>query len=347
MPVIQNLIAEEFGSHVGKYSGRLKVTKGKEVLAQAPLIHLESVTIINRGVSISADAINACTEKGIPIHFVSGTGRPFAALYSSGLTGTVLTRRAQLEAYNDLRSIWLAAGFVQGKIENQAALLKYVAKYRKETAPETFQELRLLSLEVRDHLEEIHTWIQCALHDNYPINQVRFELLSIEGRAAQKYWKGIRLVLPDELEWPGRLGRGARDRFNTILNYGYGVLYGEITRALVLAGLDPYGGYLHADRPGKPSLTLDLIEEFRQPVVDKTMLGLVNRGVVPELDERGYLTDQTRKMLAEKVLKRLDSVEKYAGKKFALRHIIQKQARQIATYVRNERVEYNPFYVKW
>lgn len=347
MPIIQNLIANEFGSHIGKYSGRLKITQGKKLLAQAPLIHLETVTVASKGVSISADAINACTEKGIPIHFISGTGRPFAALYSSGLTGTVLTRRAQLEAYNDLRSVWLAAGFVQGKIENQAALLKYIAKYRKETDPDLHQALRLLALEVRDHLEEIYTWIQCALNDNLPAEQMRFELLSIEGRAAQKYWAGFKLVLPADLAWPGRLGRGATDRFNTILNYGYGVLYGEIQRALILAGLDPYGGYLHADRPGKPSLTLDLIEEFRQPVVDKTMLGLVNRGVVPQLDERGFLTDETRKMLAKKVLKRLDSTEKYGGKKHAVRHIIQMQARQIATYVRNERVEYNPFQVRW
>lgn len=347
MPIIQNLIADQFGSHVGKQSGRLKVTQGKTVLAQAPLIHLESVTIANKGVSISADAINACTEKGIPIHFISGTGRPFAAIYSSGLTGTVLTRRAQLEAYNDLRSVWLAAGFVQGKIENQVALLKYIAKYRKETAPNIYRELRLLSLEVKDHLEEVYMWIQCALNDNLTAEEMRFELLSIEGRAAQKYWEGIRLVLPDDLGWPGRHGRGAQDRFNSILNYGYGILYGEIQRALVLAGLDPFGGYLHADRPGKPSLTLDLIEEFRQPVVDRTMLGLVNRGVVPELDERGYLTDETRKQLASKILGRLESAEKYKGKKHLLRHIIQKQARQIATYVRNERIEYNPFQVRW
>ena len=93
MPIIHHLIADQFGSHVGKYQGRLKVTKAKEVLAQAPLLHLESVTISNPGVSISAEAIRACVEAGIPIHFLSGSGSPYAALYSAGLTGTVLTRR--------------------------------------------------------------------------------------------------------------------------------------------------------------------------------------------------------------------------------------------------------------
>src|SRR5688572_22053991 len=80
MPIVQNLIAEEFGCHIGKYSGRLKVTQGGVTLAQAPLIHLESVTIAGSGVSISAEAVRACAERGIPIHFLSGTGTPYASL---------------------------------------------------------------------------------------------------------------------------------------------------------------------------------------------------------------------------------------------------------------------------
>ena len=78
MPIIPNLIADQFGSHVGKYSERLKVTKQKEVLTQAPLLHLECVTIANSGVSISAEAIRACVEHGIPVHFLSGSGTPYA-----------------------------------------------------------------------------------------------------------------------------------------------------------------------------------------------------------------------------------------------------------------------------
>jgi len=94
---------------------------------------------------------------------------------------------------------------------------------------------------------------------------------------------------PGELGWPGREGRGAHDPLNAAFNYGYGVLYGQVERALVLAGLDPYAGFIHVDRPGKPSLTLDLIEEFRAPVVDRTILGMVNRGVAVELDGDGLL----------------------------------------------------------
>ena len=347
MPIIQHLIADQFGSHIGKYQGRLKITQGGETLAQAPLLHLETVTIANNGVSISADAIRACTDQGIPIHFLSGTGNPYASLYSAGLTGTVLTRRAQLTAYNDLRAIHLALAFAGGKIQNQATLLKYAAKYRKETDPDLHRDLHWLAGEILDHMEELCALDFLAPREHYHIDDVRGPLLSIEGRAAQKYWRGIKLLLPEGWEWNGREGRGARDPFNSALNYGYGILYSQIERAVVLAGLDPYGGYVHTDRPGKPSLALDFIEEFRAPAVDRTVLGLVNKGVKIEQDEQGFLTEKTRRFLAEKILARLETPEKYADKRYPLRTIIQMQARTIATYVRNERDAYTPFLASW
>lgn len=347
MPIVHDLIADQFGSHVGKYQGRLKVTKAKEVLAQAPLLHLESVTICNSGVSISADAIRACTEAGIPIHFLSSSGTPYAGLYSAGLMGTVLTRRAQLDAYRDLRGVRLALGFAGGKIENQSRLIKYVAKYRKETDPPLHQELRWLAGEVIDHMEELCALDFIAPREGYAIDDLRGQLLSIEGRAAQKYWRAYKALLPEALGWPGREGRGARDPFNSALNYGYGVLYSQVERALVLAGLDPYGGFIHVDRPGKPSLVLDLIEEFRAPVVDRTILGLVNKGVALGQDERGYLTEPTRRLLAERVLERLETAERYEQQRHPLRAIIQMQARRVAAFVRGDRDGYDPFLAAW
>lgn len=347
MPIIQHLIADEFGSHVGKYQGRLKITKQQQTLAQAPLLHLETLTIASQGVSISADAIRACTEHGIPIHFLSSSGTPYADLYSAGLTGTVLTRREQLMAYHDLRAIHLALAFAGGKIQNQATLLKYVAKYRKETAPALYQELHWLAAEIIDHMEELCALDFLAPREHYHIDGIRGTLLSIEGRAAQKYWQAFKQLLPDHLNWPGRHGRGATDPFNSALNYGYGILYGQIQRALVLAGLDPYGGFVHVDRPGKPSLVLDFIEEFRPPVVDRTLLGLVNKGVKIEQDDQGRLSEKTRRFLAEKILGRLEKAEKYEQKQQPLRRIIQLQARHLATFLRRERENYQPFTASW
>ena len=349
MSITQHLIIEEFGAFVGKHSERLVVTKGEEKLAQAPLLHLESVLIANSGVSISADAVRECAERGIPIHFVSGSGTAYASLYSAGLTGTIVTRRAQLEAMKNERGLAAAIAFASGKIQNQANLLKYMAKYRKETAPELHEELRLRSDEVREHaleLEQARRFPEVR-DGSATLDDLRSELMGIEGRAAQRYWGAIKQVLPEACDWPGRVGRGATDPVNGALNYGYGILYGQVERALVLAGLDPFAGFMHADRPGKPSLTLDFIEEFRQPVVDRTVFGLVNKGVRLEQDERQRFTPETAKMLAGKILDRLESSEAYEGKKQPLRVIVQSQARHLATFLRGERTQYEAFVMGW
>jgi CRISPR-associated protein Cas1 len=345
MAIIQHLIVDEYGAFVGKHSGRLRVTRQKdgrtEKLVEAPLIHLEGVLVTGRGVGFSADAVEACSQAGIPIHFLDSRGRPYAALYSAGLTGTVLTRREQLLAYADRRGLKLAKAFAAGKIQNQAGFLRYVAKYRKETEPELYQRLRQGAAEVLRHLGELER-LEAAC-----VDEARFEILSAEGRAAQRYWEALKQVVPERYGWPGRRTRGAGDSINNALNYGYGILYGAVERALVLAGLDPYGGFIHADRPGKPSLVFDLIEEFRQVVVDRTVFGLANKGVALELNEKGLLVEKARRTLAEKVLARLEAAERYERKRQPLRVILQSQARHMATFVRGDRARYEPFVARW
>lgn len=342
MSILTHLIVEETGAYIGKHQGRLQVRKGREILQQAPLMHLEQVVVSGKAVSFSAEAVAACAGQGIPIYFISFSGTPFASLYAAGLTGTVQTRRAQLLAYTDRRGVALALAIAEAKLKNQAALLRYLAKYRKEREPELYQELRLLALEVEDHLTELAKLVKWE-----QVDQLRSELMGLEGRAAQKYWQGVKQVVEVGPEWPGRKGRGAKDPVNSALNYGYGILYGQIEWAIVLAGLDPYAGFIHADRPGKPSLVLDLIEEFRQPVVDRAVFALLNKGSALKLDEKGMLTEEARQLLIGKILEKLDTPEKYGTKKVPLRIIIQSQARHLATFVRGDREHYRGFEVKW
>jgi CRISPR-associated protein Cas1 len=356
MAIIQHLIVDEFGVHVGKHSERLQVmrigegTPSERMIEQAPLMHLETVVVTGRGISLSADAIEACTERGIPLFFLDSLGRPYAALYSAGLTGTVLTRRAQLAALTSgldrelcaRRGVQAALAFAEGKIRNQANLLRYMGKYRKEADPDLYEEIDHCAEQVLGHLEALGELAGAAQMDD-----VRFEVLGVEGRAAQWYWKAVKQVLPEEYGWPGRKRRGAKDPVNSTLNYGYGILYSQVERALVLAGLDPYGGFLHVDRPGKPSLVLDLIEEFRQAVVDRTVFGLVNKRFKIEQDKRGLLIKETRRKLADKVLARLEKPARYEKRRLPLRAIIQSQARHLATFLRGERDRYEPFVASW
>src|SRR5205085_3034745 len=143
------LIVEGKGLFFGKHQGRLRVTKEKQTLTEVPLIHLEQVIIVDSGVAISSDVVRACSEEGIPIYFLGQRGDAVASLYSAGLTGTVLTRRAQLQAYESAVGVTLARLFVAGKLENQANLLRYMAKYRKETDAELYKEMTLVAVEMR------------------------------------------------------------------------------------------------------------------------------------------------------------------------------------------------------
>ncbi|RMG61899.1 MAG: CRISPR-associated endonuclease Cas1 [Chloroflexi bacterium] len=361
---LQTLIVEDFGAFIGKHSERLRITLKGEVKAETPLVYLRQVIVKSRGVSISSDAILACAERGIAMHFVSGVGaQAGASLYTAGLGGTVLTRRAQLLAYTDLRALMLSVAIARAKIGNQAGLLQYHARSRKVSAPHRAAELRVLAHEVLDYDAELEALLVRACHpaqpvtrdkpdlpavnDRYPIDRVRHALLSIEGRAAQKYWAGIKLLLPTELGWEGRRTRHARDPFNSALNYGYAILSRQIEQALVLAGLDPFAGFLHADRPGKPSLTLDLIEEFRQAVVDRVVIGMIGKGMALTTRADGLLDDNSRRIIAEKVIERIEhGTERYAGKRRTLREIIQTQARHMAAYLRGDRAEYTGFVAK-
>ena len=335
--IVEHLIADTFGSHVGKYSERLKVTKKNETLMQAPLLHLRSVTITSRGVSISADALEACCERGFPIFFLDHLGENYASIYAAGLTGTVLTRREQLLAYHDARGKAFVLALSEAKIHNQAANLKYLAKTRAERDPAAHQELRLCAGEVMDMTENLRRLTGETVDD------IRSSTMGAEGNASRRYWSAVGAVLPEQYGWTGRQGRGASDPINSLLNYGYGILYGRIEQAILLAGLDPYAGFLHADRPGKPSLVLDLIEEFRQIAVDRLVFGLANRDYIVEQDEKGRLADEARRTYAEKVLAHLETEVRWEGKRYPLRFVIQNQARSLAAFLRRDRENYTAF----
>ncbi len=335
------LIVEMCGVLVCKHQGRIRVMREKERLQEVPLVMLEQVIIASNGVAVTSDVVRVCSENGIPIHFVSGSGRSYGTLYSSGLTGTIQTRRAQLEAYNDERGVILARAFVRGKLENQINLLRAMVKNRRETDPACFEEVQLIVAEVRDAL------LAAEALSGKTCDDIRLQLLAAEGRGAERYWAGVRRLLLADLSWPGRQTQGATDPLNAALNYGYGILYSQVERALLLAGLDAYGGFIHTDRPGKPSLELDLIEEFRQTIVDRTILGLVNRKFDVSLDENKRLDEATRKRLAEHIKNRMDSTDRYEGKRQRIAVILQSQARHIATFVRRERESYDPFIASW
>lgn len=341
------LMVDTFGCMVGKHSERLTVKKKDEVLQEVHLLDLEQVLIMAQGVAISSDALRECALRGVPVHFLESTGEPYATVLSPNLIGTVHTRREQLLAYTDARGVALAKGFAGGKLQNQILLLRYMAKNRREKQPELFDM-------VQERVREIHDLaLDLQGLDGACIDDIRGRLFSCEGRAAERYWDAAGLLLHSDAGWIGRQGRGAQDLVNSLLNYGYGVLYSHVQRAIALAGLDPFAGFIHVDRPGKASLVLDLMEEFRQMVVDRTVFAMLNLGMGLELEDDGRLTPATRRLLVERLYERLDTSEPYEStpggrkEKRKLKSIVVTQARRIAAFVRGQSLTYEPYVGRW
>lgn len=333
------IILSGYGLFLSKKSERMLVRKGKDVIYQFPLFRIKDVVIASKGITISSDLVEELCLRGIALHFLSGLNKPYAMITSPMLTATIEARREQIEAMKDQRGLEFSKAVVYGKITNQERLLRYFGKYIKEADPERFKIIESIVKDLRELRRKVKTVI-----GNH-IDEKRNTLIGIEGTAGRLYWDGVKEILMQRLEFFGRQTRGAIDPVNSLLNYGYGILYSTVWGALVNAGLEPFAGFLHVDRPGKPSLVLDLIEEFRQPVVDRVVIAHINLGQDIKITD-GLLDADTRKIIGEKILGRLESVETYKGKKYQIRSIIQMQARNLASFLRGQQ-DYKPFTFKW
>jgi CRISPR-associated protein Cas1 len=330
------LLVSGFGLFIGKKSERVVVKQGKSVCAQVPFMRLQEIVIASRGISLSSDLIEELCERGIRIAFLNSSGKPVALVTSPLLTATVETRRAQFSAcLNDLGAD-LCRWIVAAKLHNQEKLLRYFAKSRDGERKRALEDCAGALRRLRR---------SALAAEGATPSEVRPTLMGLEGTGGRLYWKQVGNMLPDALGFAGRSHQGATDGVNAALNYGYGILTAHVWGAVMNAGLEPFAGFLHVERSGKPSLVLDLMEEFRQPVVDRAILSWLNKG--GQLTLRGGMLDgASKESVASRVLLRLVAVEQHRGKQHQVRSIIQMQARLAASAVRGVR-PYRSFSFKW
>ena len=336
------LVVSGYGIFLGKLSERIVVKtpdKKQRVIYELPFFRLSEVIIASRGVTFSSDLIEELCRHGIPIHFMQPNGRPYALLASPLLTATIRARREQIEALNDERSFRICQAIVAAKTSNQAGLLQYFAKYLRRTNTPRSEKIDRIAENIKVIRDQVRSLRAKHIQESRPA------LMGLEGTSGRLYWEGVKEIIDEKATFMGRVTRGASDVVNALLNYGYGILYTQVWGAVVLAGLEPFAGFLHVDRPGKPSLVLDLVEEFRQPVVDRTVIASINLGKSFKM-EGGLLDRESRKEIAAKVLERLELRETFDGRKYQIRSIIQMQARHLAGFLRGER-EYKPYRFKW
>ncbi|MBS7630105.1 CRISPR-associated endonuclease Cas1 [Candidatus Bathyarchaeota archaeon] len=341
---MKRLVVDGFGKFVGKHGERIVVREKGKTLHQTKVEDLRQVVISGSG-SISFDAMELLGSCGVDLIIINWKGEVTARLASRDLR-TVQTRREQYYAYREERSGFLAKQFIVAKMRNQYATLGTLAKSRRDTSPEVADKLIEKREAISNQIEKVES-IEVK-----PIDQIRNLLMGLEGFSSTYYWEAINEIIPEEFNFNCRSGRYAGDPVNALLNYGYALLEGEVWRGVHYAGLDPYGGFLHVDRPGRPSMVLDLMEEFRQQLIDKTVIGLVAKGEIKISDfsiEEGIckMGDQTRKLLLKAVLERFERYVRYKDEQRRWTDMILIQARDVASFLRGELRNYEGFYLRW
>ena len=230
-----------------------------------PIHHLESICIF--GVStISAPALDLCWDKGVAVHYLTEWGHLQARL--TGVADTsVLLRRTQFRAAdNPDRCTGIARQIIAGKIHNARNSL-----LRSSRETENSDE--------RQQLDAVIDALARQIRD-LPHQPTVDTLRGAEGMASNLYFMVFSLTLKqqrDTFAFSGRSRRPPRDRINCLLSFLYALVRNDCIAALTSAGLDPFVGFLHTDRPNRPSLALDLMEEFRPWLADRLAITLINR----------------------------------------------------------------------
>lgn len=316
----------------------LVVRQEGQIRLRLPLLRLNGLVLFGR-VTITPNLIHRCADDGRPIVWLSRGGR-FKARIDAPTRGNVLLRRAQHLALSDPeRPTRIARQIVAAKLQNSRQVLLRAARDVTENAAAT------ALTEAAEHLTEGLG----RLHTATDLDTVR----GVEGDGARGYFGALGYAIRGGPAFvlDGRTRRPPRDRANCLLSFLYALLRNECVAALEGVGLDPQVGYLHALRPGRPALALDLMEELRAPLADRLALVLINRRQLrPDHfeDQPGgavYLSDEGRRIvLAAYQRRKEEEVEhRILQQKLPWGLVPHIQARLLARYLRREVNDYMPF----
>ena len=318
---MKHLVISDYGTFLGVDNYRLAV-KQNDVARYYPLNRLCTISIAKRGVSFSSDLIEALSGRGIKLFFLDFRGVAHSAILGQSQHGVVAVRMAQM-GFCQSGTLSLAKKIISAKIKNQRAVLNHLGKYHQHPALKSASdELLKHASEVRD-AKDIET------------------SLGFEGTSAHLYFQGLRQANLFSSSFNRREGRGSREINNAMLNLGYAVLSSYILNAIINAGLEPYLGVMHATRPGKMALVLDIMEEYRAWVVDRVVIKLRFQS-----EGKTDLSVELKKALIGEVQKTCGKKYLYRRKKHKLEHIIQRQVYRLCGHFYGEKT-YKPYLFKW
>ena len=332
---LNTLFITREGAYLAKDGAAVDVRQDGQSLLRVPLHNLDGIVALGYDIGCSAHLMAACAEAGVTLSFCTPNGRFLAAV--QGFTpGNVLLRRTQYRVSDDpVASLGIAIPMVAAKLANARAVLQRAMRDHG-TGPELESTILTLARSARS---------ACRAGN---LDALR----GIEGDAAGGYFEVFaRLVKVEGFPFEGRIRRPPTDPVNALLSFLYTLLAHDCRSALESVGLDAAVGFLHRDRPGRPSLALDLMEEFRPVLADRAALTLLNRRQLSAKDFRRQetgaveLTEEARKLVLTtwQERKRDEITHPYLDEKTTVGLLPFLQARLLARHLRGDLDGYPAF----
>jgi len=337
--MLNTLYVTTQGAYLNKEGETVVVNIEREARLRLPIHTLGSIVCFGQ-VTCSPFLLGHCAEKDVSVSFMTGYGK-FLARVQGPVAGNVLLRREQYRQADDLRaSARLARMFVLGKVANCRAVMGRALRDHASRI-----DADEIGLKVRQF---------SRIARNLPREEELDNIRGIEGRAANDYFglfNDLVVAQKEDFVFAGRSRRPPLDRVNCLLSFLYSLLYHDARSALETVGLDPAVGFLHRDRPGRLSLALDLMEEFRPVLADRLALSLINLG---QVRKKGFRTtesgavimeDDTRKTLLTEYQKRkqVEIEHPFLKEKMPMGMLMFAQAQLLSRYLRGDLEEYPPF----
>jgi len=317
-------------SYLHKEGNTVLVKKEGKRVIQLPIHTVGQIACFGFEISMSPSLMAFCAENGVSIVWLTETGR-FLARVEGPIRGNVLLRRQQYKWADDpQKSLEIARCIVAAKINNSRInLLRLMRNQPELTAVEEIQEKADILARLLTQATQYKT-----------VDEIR----GIEGEAAGIYFSVFNHQILQQKEtflFTGRSRRPPRDRVNAVLSYLYTLLVFDLRSSCETVGLDPFVGYLHADRPGRPSLALDLMESFRAPLADRLALSLINRKQLTEKDfivqgtGEVVMTEEARKTIIVSYQNRKKEVftHPFLNEKMEIGLAFQTEARLLARHI--------------
>lgn len=324
------LFIDSYGAflHVKDNMFAVRINKdGESITKKIAPAKIESI-LLSKGISLSFEAISLALTYNIDILFLEFDGTPIGRVWHSKLGSTTKIRKHQLIASLNPAGVKYVKEWISRKIKNQIEFLKKLKKHRSGKADE-FETIigKLNSLEKNI----------CSLEGNR-IQDIADKLRGFEGMAGNLYFNFLSSLVAQEYRFSGRSSRPAKDPFNAFLNYAYGVLYSKVEKSLIIAGIDPYLGFLHRDDYNQKSMVFDFIEPYRIFAEEITMKLFTSKKVNQkntEIIANGYSLNKEGKILLMEAFNSYMETERirYKGKNHTRNNIIQYDCHAFANFL--------------